>query len=233
MNERLSGSQASGHKAAAVSGNNGVVAEPGSRAASVAPAGPPGCNRSAFGCPGAAQPVAAQLAAPVQTLAQRHVAAGQQHQCAAQRQHGHRLHEPRGRQAGPPPTHTASKPSHTWCSTSWPSGWLRCHCLTAASWCKFMAAPWGGCRPSSVWCQISAQPIADETADKPGMAARAAADARRHPPAAQLGKVPGSRMLLSTWSIWVRPQKAIVRSSSLWMISSALVTPGSPIAPRP
>ncbi len=30
-----------------------------------------------------------------------------------------------------------------------------------------------------------------------------------------VGKVPGSRMLLSTVSIWVRPQKAMVRSSSL------------------
>ncbi len=33
--------------------------------------------------------------------------------------------------------------------------------------------------------------------------------------------------------ISVRPQNAMVRSSSLWMISSALVTPCSPMAPRP
>ena len=52
-------------------------------------------------------------------------------------------------------------------------------------------------------------------------------------PRAQPGNVPGSRMPLSTCSMRVRPQKAIVRSSSLWMICSALVTPSSPIAPRP
>jgi cytochrome c5 len=44
---------------------------------------------------------------------------------------------------------------------------------------------------------------------------------------------PGSRMLLSTVLMSVRPQNAMVRSSSLWMISSALVTPASPMAPRP
>jgi len=49
----------------------------------------------------------------------------------------------------------------------------------------------------------------------------------------QVGKVPGSRMLRSTSAIFVRPQKAIVRSSSLWMISSILVTPAWPMAPRP
>lgn len=41
----------------------------------------------------------------------------------------------------------------------------------------------------------------------------------------------------STWRstpLSVRwPQNAIVRSSSRWMISSAFVTPGRPIAPRP
>ena len=46
-------------------------------------------------------------------------------------------------------------------------------------------------------------------------------------------KVPGSRMPLSTVLMSVRPQKAIVMSSSLWMICSALVTPASPMAPRP
>ena len=49
----------------------------------------------------------------------------------------------------------------------------------------------------------------------------------------QTGNVPGNKMLESTAPICVRPQKAIVRSSSLWMISSALVTPASPIAPKP
>ena len=43
----------------------------------------------------------------------------------------------------------------------------------------------------------------------------------------------GSRMLLSTARMSVWPQKAIDRSSSFWMISRALVTPASPIAPRP
>ena|GEM_PF-4368862 len=50
---------------------------------------------------------------------------------------------------------------------------------------------------------------------------------------ADSGYVPGSKIPLSTVSICVRPQNAIVRSSSLWMISSALVTPASPKAPRP
>ncbi|MCC2632979.1 MAG: hypothetical protein K0S48_865, partial [Ramlibacter sp.] len=45
--------------------------------------------------------------------------------------------------------------------------------------------------------------------------------------------VPGSRMLLSTSRMSVRPQKAIERSSSLRMISSARSTPSWPIAPRP
>ncbi len=50
---------------------------------------------------------------------------------------------------------------------------------------------------------------------------------------AYCGKVPGTRMLRSTSTRRVRPQKAIVRSSSLWMISSALLTPASPMAARP
>ena len=50
---------------------------------------------------------------------------------------------------------------------------------------------------------------------------------------AQTGNVPGSRMLLSTVRISVWPQKAMVTSSSLWISCSALVTPASPIAPRP
>jgi putative membrane protein len=45
--------------------------------------------------------------------------------------------------------------------------------------------------------------------------------------------LPGSRMLLSMVLMSVRPHSAMLRSSSLWMISSALVTPASPPAPRP
>jgi hypothetical protein len=47
-------------------------------------------------------------------------------------------------------------------------------------------------------------------------------------------RCPAAGCLRSTGAgprVW--PQKAMVRSSSLWMISSALVTPASPIAPRP
>ena len=43
--------------------------------------------------------------------------------------------------------------------------------------------------------------------------------------------VPGNNKDESTVPICVCPQNAIVRSSSLWMISSAFVTPASPIAP--
>ena len=53
------------------------------------------------------------------------------------------------------------------------------------------------------------------------------------PPLARSQYVPGSRMPWSTVLMSVRPQNAIDRSSSLWMISSALVTPASPIAPSP
>ena len=51
--------------------------------------------------------------------------------------------------------------------------------------------------------------------------------------AADRGRYPGSSTLRSMSWTFVRPQNAIVRSSSLRMISSALVTPASPIAPRP
>jgi hypothetical protein len=44
---------------------------------------------------------------------------------------------------------------------------------------------------------------------------------------------PGNKIPLSTFWIFVCPQNAMVMSSSLWSISSALVTPASPMAPRP
>ena len=49
----------------------------------------------------------------------------------------------------------------------------------------------------------------------------------------QDGMVPGSRMERSTVRMSRCPQKAIVMSSSFWMISSVFVTPASPIAPSP
>lgn len=71
------------------------------------------------------------------------------------------------------------------------------------------------------------------------VAVKAMRRARRRSSAASTGSNrrpqwgPGSRMLLSTVRMSVRPQKAIDRSSSFWMISRALVTPASPIAPSP
>ena len=47
------------------------------------------------------------------------------------------------------------------------------------------------------------------------------------------GKVPGSKMLVLTFWMLVWPQKAMVMSNSLWMICRALVTPASPMAPKP
>ena len=47
------------------------------------------------------------------------------------------------------------------------------------------------------------------------------------------GYVPGTRMERSTFWMLVWPQKAMLTSSSLWMICRALVTPASPKAPRP
>ena len=41
------------------------------------------------------------------------------------------------------------------------------------------------------------------------------------------------RTLRSTASISVLPQNAMLNSSSRWMISSAFVTPASPMAPKP
>lgn len=53
----------------------------------------------------------------------------------------------------------------------------------------------------------------------------------RQPP--QTGNVPGNKMSLPTLRISRCPQNAIVMSSSLRKISRHLVTPASPIAPRP
>ncbi len=49
----------------------------------------------------------------------------------------------------------------------------------------------------------------------------------------QPGIVRSTRISRPTSRNWVWPQKAMVTSSSLWMICRALVTPASPIAPRP
>ncbi len=45
--------------------------------------------------------------------------------------------------------------------------------------------------------------------------------------------VPGNKILLSTVLMSVCPQNAMVTSNSLAMISKHLVTPASPIAPKP
>jgi DNA helicase-2/ATP-dependent DNA helicase PcrA len=50
--------------------------------------------------------------------------------------------------------------------------------------------------------------------------------------AALVGPV-AEKMWVSTFWMLVWPQKAMVMSNSLWMICRALVTPASPMAPRP
>ena len=49
----------------------------------------------------------------------------------------------------------------------------------------------------------------------------------------QVGKVPGSKMPLSTVLMLVWPQNAMLSSNSRWMICKALDTPSSPMAPKP
>ncbi len=122
-------------------------------------------------------------------------------------------------------------------------------------WARYLPQPAGsvlvgarrsrGARFGDVGAQFRAGPRCGRQADRPlhldlapGGARRVARGVRQGQSGLQLPEavtsvqqVPGSRMLRSTVLISVRPQNAIVRSSSLWMMFSALRRPPRPWRP--